>query len=137
MLTNTTDYIMANNWYLIDLDGKPTKWGFWNPQQLNDNPENYGERGSNSIEILGMLSICYHYTNDQKYLDAIYDLGVNNQYYMNAINWRMTYPLEENFSDDELGYFGFFAYLYHQESLPDKFREPFKRALRRTYSIIR
>jgi hypothetical protein len=68
MLVNTTDFILANNYYLIDVDGKPTRWGFWGPSELNDNPLRYGERGINSIEILGMLAICYHCKHNETYL---------------------------------------------------------------------
>ena len=28
-------YIVSNNYYLIDVTGKPTSWGSWNPNQLN------------------------------------------------------------------------------------------------------
>jgi hypothetical protein len=118
MLVNTTDYILANNYYLIDVDGKHTKWGFWGPSELNDNPLRYGERGTNSIEMLGMLAICYHYTHNETYLQQIQILGIDNQYFMNARNSRQIYPEEINYSDDELQYFGLFAYLYHAESLP-------------------
>jgi len=31
MLVNTTAYVLANNYYLIDITGKPTKWAFWGP----------------------------------------------------------------------------------------------------------
>lgn len=64
LLVNTTDYIIKNNYYLVDIDGKHTKWGFWGPNELNDNPDHYSERGGNSVEILGMLAITYHYKKD-------------------------------------------------------------------------
>jgi hypothetical protein len=70
------------------------------------------------LEILGILSTTYHYTKDEIYLDAIKNLGIENQYFWNAINFRLQEPTEINFSDDELGYFGLFSYLYHKESLP-------------------
>jgi len=47
---------------LIDISGEPTKWGFWGPEELNDNEERYGERGTNSLEIISMLALSYHYT---------------------------------------------------------------------------
>ena len=52
---------MNNNWYLIDVTGKPTSWGFWGPEELNDNPIRNGERNLNSLEILSMLSTVYKY----------------------------------------------------------------------------
>jgi hypothetical protein len=81
------------------------------------------------LEILGILSTTYHYTKDEKYLNAIKNLGLENQYFWNAINFRMQQPDEINFSDDELGYFGLFAYLYHQESLPSELVAPIKKSL--------
>jgi hypothetical protein len=35
---------------------------------------------------------------DQKYIDAMYYLGVSNQYLENIVNSRGTYPEDENFS---------------------------------------
>ena len=32
------DRIIDNNYQMIDHDGKRTKWGFWNPEELNYNP---------------------------------------------------------------------------------------------------
>ncbi len=34
MLINTTEYIMKNNWKLIDVTGSPTTWGFWGPEMV-------------------------------------------------------------------------------------------------------
>jgi hypothetical protein len=69
------NYIMKNNFTLINVNGKRTRWGFWNPENLNDNYEYYSERYCNPIEIIAMLSVVYRYTQDQKYLDAMYYLG--------------------------------------------------------------
>lgn len=64
MLVNTSNYIMENNFQLINVDGNRTHWGFWNPENLNDNPEYYSERYSNSIEILAYMLVTYKYTLD-------------------------------------------------------------------------
>jgi len=57
---------MENNYYLVDVTGKPTKWGFWGPKELNDNPDHYSERPLYSIHIISMLGVCYHYTKNDK-----------------------------------------------------------------------
>lgn len=98
MLINTTNYIMKNNFTLINVNGERTRWGFWNPENLNDNPDYYSERYANSIEILAYLSVAHRYTGDKKYLDAMEYLGVQNQYLENMVNSRGTYPEDENFS---------------------------------------
>ena len=64
MLVNTTNYIIKNNFYFINVDGTRTHWGFWNPENLNDDPQYYSERYSNSIEILAYLAVTYRYTLD-------------------------------------------------------------------------
>ena len=30
--------IVENNYQMIGFDGKRTRWGFWNPEELNCNP---------------------------------------------------------------------------------------------------
>ena len=42
--------IVENDYQMIDWNGKRTTWGFWNPAELNDNPDRYSERGLNSLQ---------------------------------------------------------------------------------------
>ncbi|MEN6427967.1 MAG: hypothetical protein ABFE13_21650, partial [Phycisphaerales bacterium] len=49
------DHIVRNNWYLIDYDGKPTLWGRWNPEYVNQFPRQVGDRRLNSVEIIAFL----------------------------------------------------------------------------------
>jgi hypothetical protein len=35
-MTTIMNYIVKNNFYLLDLDGKPTTWGVWNPAYINE-----------------------------------------------------------------------------------------------------
>jgi hypothetical protein len=56
---NTTVEIMNNildhNFTLTDVNGQQTRWGFWNPQALNDDPLYPSERGPYSVQILSHL----------------------------------------------------------------------------------
>jgi hypothetical protein len=48
---------MFTDLYLVDpYTKKPTKWGFWNPSQVNDNPDHYSERAPNSLGIMSYLA---------------------------------------------------------------------------------
>jgi len=49
LILDTTKYIVDNNFYLIDVTGKPTKWGVWNPSELNLDHFWYDGRGLNSL----------------------------------------------------------------------------------------
>ena len=46
---------------------KATLWGFWNPSEVNDNPEHYSERGTNSLGILAYLASAYSVTRNNVY----------------------------------------------------------------------
>ena len=59
--------IVKNDFYLIDWDGKPTRWGRWNPEYVNPRPENVGHRKINSSNIIAMLQTAYHFTKKEKY----------------------------------------------------------------------
>eukprot|EP01059_Diplonema_ambulator_P017762 TRINITY_DN29829_c0_g1_i1.p1 TRINITY_DN29829_c0_g1~~TRINITY_DN29829_c0_g1_i1.p1 ORF type:complete len:429 (+),score=138.24 TRINITY_DN29829_c0_g1_i1:115-1287(+) len=136
MILGTIDYIMANDWYLIDVTGKPTTWGFWNPTQLNDNPVHYSERGTNSLEIIAMLSVAYHYTKNESYMNAIEYLGVQHGYLDTLVNWRIEYPEDQDYSDDELGYLAMGAFFHVRGSMPQRYTAYFERALARTWRLV-
>ena len=49
-------YICDNGYQLIDaFTGERTRWGFWDPESLLMDPDNYSEKLSNSVEILSWL----------------------------------------------------------------------------------
>ncbi|WP_209330301.1 ligand-binding sensor domain-containing protein [Lunatimonas salinarum] len=64
------DHLLRHDFSLTDLDGKPTRWGVWSPDQLNRNPEWLPDRALNSMEMLGFLKFGYFITQNQRYQDA-------------------------------------------------------------------
>src|ERR1043165_875204 len=62
------DHIIDHGYYLVDLDGKPTLWGFWAPERLKNEPD---ERALNSVQLLSFLKTTAHITGDARY-DAEY-----------------------------------------------------------------
>jgi hypothetical protein len=82
VLDNLVGYILQCDLYYIDITGERTKWGRWNPNDLNKNPQYYSERGANSVEILAFLSISYSITKNIKYYDKFQELvSIENDYY--------------------------------------------------------
>eukprot|EP01060_Flectonema_neradi_P015554 TRINITY_DN22196_c0_g1_i1.p1 TRINITY_DN22196_c0_g1~~TRINITY_DN22196_c0_g1_i1.p1 ORF type:complete len:800 (+),score=121.61 TRINITY_DN22196_c0_g1_i1:67-2400(+) len=136
MLIGTTSYIMNNNWYLIDVTGRPTTWGIWNPSQLNHNATHYSERGLNSLEIITMLSVAYHYSGNQSFLEAIDHLGVGSGYFNNLVNWRIEYPQDQDYSDDELGFFALSAFSHVRESIPSAYAKYYDLAISRSWRLV-
>jgi hypothetical protein len=64
--------IVKNDYYMIDWDGKPTRWGRWNPDYVNARPENVGDRKINSSNIIAMLQTAYYFTKKEKYKKLLF-----------------------------------------------------------------
>ncbi len=92
--------------------GEPTHWGFWNPKEVNEDPEHYSERGTNSIGILSYFASAYSVTRDEKYKKAFWDLAINFGYLYNSFNGKIDNPWEDNHSDNELIFMCYHILMY-------------------------
>lgn len=114
LVTRIMNYVVDNGYYLLDLDGKPTLWGVWAPEKLNDDPSWTVERGLNSLQMLSFLLAAHHVTGDPKFLDHFNELVEKHGYADNLINQKIELPSDNNHSDDELAflpYYILFRYL--------------------------
>ncbi|GAB3899035.1 hypothetical protein GCM10028803_19470 [Larkinella knui] len=66
-IARLVDYLMKHQYNLVDVDGKPTRWAVWSPEQLNHDPEWTPDRSQNSMELLSFLKLAYHVTGQAKY----------------------------------------------------------------------
>lgn|GEM_PF-25685 len=141
LLDALMSHIVEHDLYLIDWNGKPTLWGRWNPEYVNAQPKNVGDRKLNSSNIIAMLQTAWHFTGKAIYRDKALELMNKYGYLENLIR-----PISEighapedanplskklsdawNHSDDEmyfLGYWGLYRY-----ALNDTLREKFKAAI--------
>jgi len=119
-------YILEHDWYLIDWDGKPTRWGRWNPEYVNSFPVQVGDRKLNSQLIISFMQTAYHFTANEKYKKGVYELINKYGYYENAIRPMSVIGQVDgneltdgwNHSDDEmyfLNYFGLVKYAFTDE----------------------
>jgi hypothetical protein len=66
---NIMSHIIKNDYDLTDpIDGKPTRWGVWNPDTLFNNPDWWVESHINCLEMLTFLRIGYHMTGKESYM---------------------------------------------------------------------
>lgn len=99
-----TNRMMRDNYYLLDVDGKPTRWGNWNMSYYRSEEGAY-ERALRSLELLSFLKTAYHVTGDETYqseylrLVSRGDIEQTNKYR----RWASAF-VEINHSDDELYY---------------------------------
>jgi len=112
------DHLIRNDFNLVGVDGKHTKWGVWSPQQLNQDPEWAPERALNSLEVLSFLKFAYQITGAEKYQSAYLNLIHEEGYMNNAHRLHATNPAFETYFDIYLALY-VYAPLLKYESDPD------------------
>jgi len=134
-------YILDNGYKLIDLDGKETKWGHWQPDRLACGLDGldtcvkngysvdwcissiHGGGWLNAIQIMGMMLASYHMSGDPKYFNAFKDLALKNRYWKLAMGnddtWTVTKRPVKNHSDHELAILAYHTLLRYD---PDPVR---------------
>jgi len=112
------DHILAHDLYLVDVDGKPTLWGRWNPEYVNWFPATIHDRQLNSAEITASLQLAFAMTGNTRYRDKACELFEKYGYLTNILSsMKLIAPTagyvhqgndmgdEWNHSDDELAFF--------------------------------
>lgn len=84
-LCSVVDHILKNNYKLLDADGQYTRWGNWNPDDINRNSFWSGEHGTNALEMLSFLKTAYHMSGDKKYEEEYIRLIKEEHYAVNTM----------------------------------------------------
>jgi hypothetical protein len=130
VVRDATDHLIAHEFCLTDHDGKPTRWGIYGPQFLNQNPDWWQERGLKSLSILCYLSVAALVTGDKKYEEAARELIDRHGYAHNAMHPKVQQgPGSGNQSDDEMAFMCYYGLLHcsSDESLKAMIRYSFFR----------
>ena len=133
-ISTVMNYIVDNNYQLIDWDGERTRWGFWNPELLNDDPEHYIENGLNSAQILSFLKVSYYITGNEKFKQHYDYLITDHGYLGNVLLEKKVFPDENNHSDNQLGYCALYPLL--QLEFDPKARNALQRTVRRHHRTL-
>ena len=133
-ISTLMNYIVDNNYQLIDWDGERTRWGFWNPELLNDQPEHYTENGLNSAQILSFLKVAYYITGNKKFKKH-YDLLITKHGYLaNILLEKKVFPDLNNHSDNQLAFVA--LYPLFQLEYDSVARNALQRTARRHYRVL-
>ena len=141
LMDGLMQHIVEHDLYMIDWNGKPTRWGRWNPEYVNAMPKTVGDRKITSSNIVSMLQTAFHFTGKKIYKEKSLELMNKYGYLDNLMR-----PMKEighapedaadlakdlsdgwNHSDDEmyfLGYWGLYRY-----ALNDTLKSKFKTAI--------
>ena len=110
-----TDHLIEHGFTLVDHDAKPTRWGIFDPANLNHNHDWAQERGTNSLSMLAYLNVAWHITGDARYRRALLDLVEKHSYDMNVfINKTHLGFGSGNQSDDEMIFMNFYGLIKYE-----------------------
>lgn len=104
-------HIIDHGYHLVDLDGKPTRWGFWSPERLLKEPE---ERSLNSLQLLSFLKTTEHITGGARYT-AEYRKVATELNYTNWITRVNELRTEMNYSDEELALLPYYCVFQYEK----------------------
>ncbi len=133
-LARLATHLIEHDWQLIDLDGKPTRWGRWDPDYFRTDEGRF-DRGLQAVEILSFMKTAEHLTGDARFTEAyrrLVDLG----YPKFTLRQRSTFPLEDiAHFEDELAFWSWWNLLrFEQDS---ERRALYRRGFERSYEIVR
>lgn len=110
------DHLIDHNYNLVDYDGKPTRWGFFGPDQLNLNPWREDERGLNSISIVTYMTIADHVVGGSRYRNAKDSLAYDHGYQLNSLFPQFSLGIGgNNTSDENLAFLLYYALLGYEK----------------------
>jgi len=133
-LVNLASYIMDNGWVLRDVDGKPTRWGRWDPEYLQ-RPYGFESRGLNGMEAQAYMQTAYAMTKDEKFQRGLAQL-LKWRYHTYTVRQRVTFPPDQIAPwDDELAFFCYHPLLRYTQD--PELRSIYLRSLERSWEILR
>jgi hypothetical protein len=131
-----TNHILDNHYQLVDVDGQRTRWGWWGPDAIWEDPD---ETGLRALHILSHLRVALHMTTNGQYrtsYEAAYnDLVHTHQYHWLTRNQKIMVPGHINHSDDELAFLSYYPLLRYETD--PKLLDVYKQSLERSWQIER
>jgi hypothetical protein len=106
------DYILKNGYNLIDVTGKPTRWGRWSLEYFNG----VGRADSplNALELVSFLRTAHHVTGEAKYEQELKKLEQAG--YFQILTEVKEREEELNYSDEELAMLSLYPALLYEKN---------------------
>ena len=131
-----TNHILDHNYQLMGPGGKRTRWGWWGPDVIWEDPD---ETGLRALHMLSHLRVALHLTTNPqyraRYAAAYQDLIKTHKYHWLTRNQKIMIPGLINHSDDELAFLSFYPLLRYETDLA--LLEVYKQSLERSWQIER
>lgn len=127
-----TSHIVDNGYHLVDTDGRPTRWGWWAPEEIWADAD---ETGLRALHLLSHLRTASHITGNPKFQDHYERLVARHRYALLVRNQKINVPGHVNHSDDELAFLSFYPLLLYETDA--SLRKVYIEALERSWQIER
>ena len=132
LVDRMTSHILDNDFQLIDVDGKRTRWGFWGPSVILEDPD---ETGLRALHMLSHLRVASHITGNPRYAAVYDDLVAKHNYHLLLRNQKINIPGRVNHSDDELAFLSYYPLLMYEKD--EKLRAIYTESLERSWQVER
>ena len=133
-IANITSHIIDNGWVLRDMDGKPTRWGRWDPEYLQ-RAYGFESRGLNSMEALSYVQAAYALTGNPKFHTGLEQL-LKWRYPSYIVRQKMTFPPDSIATwDDELAFWCYYTLISY--TMEPELRSICLRSLERSWEVLR
>ncbi len=133
-IANITTHIIDNGWVLRDMDGKPTRWGRWDPEYLL-RPYGFESRGLNGMEAQTYVQTAFALTGDQKFQTGLEQL-LKWRYHTFTVRQKLTFPPDSVVPwDDELAFRCYHPLLRYARD--PELRSIYLRSLERHWEVMR
>ena len=131
-----TNHILDNNYQLVGPGGKRTRWGWWGPAVIWEDPD---ETGLRALHMLSHLRVALHMTANEtyraRYETAYQELIKVHRYHWLTRNQKVIIPGSINHSDDELAFLSFYPLLQYEKD--PALLEVYKQSLERSWQVER
>ncbi len=133
-LARIATHLIEHKWQLVDVDGKATRWGRWDPEYFLTDEGRY-DRGLQAVELLSFIKTAEALTGDPKFAAAYRQLAALG-YPAYTLRWRNTFPPDSVLHFlDELGFWSWANLLEHEQD--PELRAFYRRSYERGYEVVR
>ncbi|WKN30390.1 hypothetical protein PZB74_15605 [Porifericola rhodea] len=140
-------HIIENDYYFVDIDGKPTLWGRWNPEYINWYPPSVVDRKLGSLHLIAGLQLAYDLSGKEIFKEEAFRMMEEHGYLEN-----IKIPMEEirstpgyvyeghnmgegswNHSDDEMAFLTY--WVLHRHAFNDSLKQIYEEAIQNHWAI--
>ncbi len=133
-LANISTHLLENGWVLRDMDGKPTRWGRWDPDYLL-RPYGFEARGLNGMEAQTYMITAFALTGDPRFQAGL-EQTVRWRYHTYTVRQKLTFPPDAVVPwDDELAFRCYVPLLRY--TTDPELRALYLRSLERSWEVQR